>query len=114
MDFTFSWRSLKQNYTKEYFADNPNIKVLANNSFILIWNLLKNYGFGIINLVERKNIVFQNDLYLTRFPATGIDNFLLIEYQNKKFLNLNDVVLSNIALKLIAKKIETSKYIFKF
>lgn len=105
---------LNKKTLKKIISINPNIQVLVNNSFNFnMENLIRSYGFNnTINLTERKKYTFSEELNLTRYPATGIDNFLLIEYQKKRYLNFNDVVLSAPALSLIAKKIGNLEIIF--
>ena len=97
---------LNKQTLEKILKKNKNIIILANDSFnFKISFYLKKLGFkNIFILNERKRYHFEN-VILQRFPATGIDNFLLIQYEGKKYLNLNDVNLSQKALRLISKKI---------
>ena len=63
-------------------------------------------GFeNVIPLLERKKIKISEDVEIIRYPTTGIDNMLLLEYKGTRLLNYNDCNLSSKALNALIKKI---------
>jgi hypothetical protein len=94
----------------ELLVLNPNITVLGNNSYnFKLDNALKHIGFkNIISLYELKTIKLDGDnLVLTRFPASGIDNMLFLESNEGNVLNYNDCNLPRGTInKLITNKIK--------
>ena len=64
-------------------------------------------GFeNVIPLLERKKIKISEDVEIIRYPTTGIDNMLLLEYKGTRLLNYNDCNLSSKALNALIKKSE--------
>lgn len=91
---------------KELVKVNKNIIILGNHSFnFQLDNAVKRAGFkNIVSLGERKKLKLSDDVDITRFPATGIDNMLLIRYKDFQILNYNDCNLPARARKSLAKK----------
>ena len=86
---------------------NPEIIVLGNHSFnFQLDNALKKIGFAnVIPLLERERMEIAENIAITRYPTTGIDNMLLLEGGNIRLLNYNDCNLPDKAIKLLVKKI---------
>ena len=86
---------------------NPNLIIFANDSYnFQMSKFFQKMGSkNLIILEERKEFQLSEDSSIKRYPATGIDNALLIKHKGYSYLNLNDVVLSNIALKLLSAQI---------
>jgi hypothetical protein len=85
---------------KKLLEINPDIQVLANNdaNFSMV-EAMKSLGFqNVTSLPARKNLEIGDRWQISRFPATGIDNMLLIEIDGVKVLNYNDC---NLPLKMI-------------
>lgn len=85
---------------------NPNLIVFSNPSANLnTQNPLVRVGFrNFIPLTERKRTAVFEDVSLTRFPTTGIDNMLSIRLGDFTILNYNDC---NIPERAIRKLIKT-------
>lgn len=94
---------------KRVLALNPDIQVLGNHSFnFQLDEALKGIGFQhIIPIYERKPIQLTDQIRLTRYPTTGIDNMLHIESDQGTVLNYNDCNLPPLARKMISKKIKS-------
>ncbi len=88
-------------------AVNPGAIFLANRSYNFdMAHAVRAAGFRNIVLVdERKTLDLSKGVFVTRFPATGIDNMLLIKLGGASVLNYNDCVLSPLARRLLAPKI---------
>ncbi|MEM9540172.1 MAG: MBL fold metallo-hydrolase [Cyanobacteria bacterium P01_E01_bin.42] len=85
---------------KKILALNPTIQILANDdaNFSMV-EAMKELGFkNITPLSARKVMQLGNRWQISRFPATGIDNMLLVEIDEIKVLNYNDC---NLPLKTI-------------
>ena len=85
---------------------NPELIIFANDScnFQMSKFFKSINSKNIISLDERKEYLLSNNSSIKRYPATGIDNALLIKHCGYNYLNLNDVVLSKVALKALAKE----------
>ncbi len=86
------------------FDINPELIIFANDSCnFKMSNFFQSINSkNIISLDERKEYVLSENSSIKRYPATGIDNALLIKHNGFNYLNLNDVVISKFALKLLA------------
>ncbi len=95
---------LHRNTLLKILEVNPNIIIFANDSYnFQMSKFFQKMGSkNLIILEERKEFKFSENSSIIRYPATGIDNALLIKHKGYSYLNLNDVVLSNIALKLLS------------
>ncbi|MGK7927357.1 MAG: MBL fold metallo-hydrolase [Spirulina sp.] len=85
---------------KKLLEINPKIQVLANNdaNFSMV-DAMKGLGFeNVTSLPARKALKLGDRWQISRFPATGIDNMLLVEIDGVKVLNYNDC---NLPLKTI-------------
>lgn len=85
---------------KKILAINPKIQILANNdaNFSMV-EAMKGLGFtNVTPLSARKKMKLGDRWQISRFPATGIDNMLLVEINDVKVLNYNDC---NLPLKTI-------------
>ena len=96
-----------QNTLKKLLNLNENICILCNLSENFdVYKIFKRMGFkNLIQIRERKRLVLPNGLKITRYPTTGIDNMLLIDYQNIKILNYNDCNIMTRTRKTIKKEI---------
>ncbi len=85
---------------------NPELIIFANDScnFQMSKFFQSINSKNIISLDERKEYVLSNNSSIKRYPATGIDNALLIKHRGYNYLNFNDVVLSKFALRMLAKE----------
>ena len=85
---------------------NPELIIFANDSCnFQMSKIFKSINSkNIISLDERKEYLLSNNSSIKRYPATGIDNALLIKHCGYNYLNLNDVVLSKVALRMLAKE----------
>ena len=92
---------------RELVKLNPKIQVLGNNSFnFQMDDAFRRIGFeNVIPLLEREKIKISEDVEIIRYPTTGIDNMLLLEYKGTRLLNYNDCNLSSKALNALIKKI---------
>jgi hypothetical protein len=92
---------------RELARINPEIIVLGNHSVnFQLDNALKNIGFtNVIPLLERKELVIADNIKITRYPTTGIDNMLLLECDNIRLLNYNDCNLPIKAIKTLVIKL---------
>jgi L-ascorbate metabolism protein UlaG (beta-lactamase superfamily) len=88
-------------------AVNPGVIFIANRSYNFdMAEAVQKAGFrNIMPIDERKALDLGNGVLLTRYPATGIDNMLLIKFCETSVLNYNDCVLSPLARQLLARKI---------
>jgi Beta-lactamase superfamily domain len=86
---------------------NPEIRVIANDSYNFKFSArLEKIGFkNIIPFRERQPLEIAPSFIIKRFPATGIDNILVIKSPDFTIVNYNDCVLSPLARRLLAKKI---------
>lgn len=85
----------------------PEIKVICNESFNFGFSeAMRGLGFrNIIPFPERKRIQLADDLWITRFPTTGIDNMLLMESEGTTLLNYNDCNIPIAARKRLKRRI---------
>ncbi len=88
-------------------AQSPNMQVLANVSANFDMRpALEKAGFKKIQaLFERRTVSMAPGITLTRYPATGIDNMLVLRAGGLTTLNLNDCNLPRQALINLVKKI---------
>jgi hypothetical protein len=84
----------------------PNITVLANVSDnVSNPDFLKKLGFSkIILLGERKRLILDSDISVIRYPASRIDNMLVVEIAGKKLLNYNDCNVPADALRQLVRE----------
>ena len=96
-----------QNTLKKLLNLNENIGIICNLSKNFdVYKIFKNMGFkNLIPIRERKKLVLPNGLKITRYPTTGIDNMLLIDYENIRILNYNDCNIMKRTRKNIKKEI---------
>jgi UDP-MurNAc hydroxylase len=92
---------------KELCNKNPNIVCIGNRSFNFhVDQILKDIGFKtVIPFSERTPINLTDDVEITRFPSTGIDNILVLRTKNFTVLNYNDCVLPDVTRQSLASKI---------
>ncbi len=92
---------------KQILNDNPDIILIGNESFNFKLNEAGHkVGFqNIIRFKERKELNIGGDVFLIRYPTTGIDNMLLIRSKYGSVLNYNDCNLPGWTQKRLAKKI---------
>jgi ribonuclease BN (tRNA processing enzyme) len=92
---------------KKILEVNPEIMVFGNDSYNFQLNkAMKGLGFkNIIPIYERKKITVNSKVEIIRYPATGIDNMLLIKTPYGNILNYNDCNLPTLTRKMIRKKI---------
>ena len=86
---------------------NPDIVFLANQSYNFdMTGAARRLGFKtVIAFPERTVFALDAAISVTRYPTTGIDNMLLMRGANWSLLNFNDCVISDLAARLLAKKI---------
>ena len=86
---------------------NPEITVYGNHSFnFKMDETLRGLGFkNVISFEERKPYDIGEGINITRYPATGIDNMLLIKTKDHAILNYNDCNLPVAARKSLSQKI---------
>lgn len=91
---------------KELFQKNPDIQVLSNLSANFdMTEPFRAVGFkNIIDLRERKPLFLSRDIKVIRYPATGIDNMLLLQGKGWNILNFNDCNMPREAIQKILKK----------
>jgi len=84
----------------------PKITVLANISENISGpDFLKKLGFSnIIDLGERKRLSLNNDISVIRYPASRIDNMLVVNIAGMKVLNYNDCNLPADALRMVVRE----------
>jgi len=77
---------------KKILQVNPEITLFENNSYNFQFDaVLKKLGFkNIIPLYERNRIKIKSNLWIERYPTTGIDNMLFIKSEEGNLLNYND------------------------
>lgn len=92
---------------REIAKMNPRMTVFGNNSFnFQLDAAIQKAGFkNIIPFYERTTIKVSDSFEMTRFPATGIDNMLLIRTDEGTILNYNDCVIPDISRRMIGRKI---------
>lgn len=71
---------------------NPDICVLGNNSYnFQLDSAMRSLGFdNIVQVEERRELLISNTVSIKRYPATGIDNMLVITSPFGTVLNYND------------------------
>lgn len=94
---------------KRILEINPGIQVLGNHSFnFRLDEALKGLGFQhVVPIYERKSLRLTDQIRITRYPTTGIDNMLHIESDQGTVLNYNDCNLPPMARKMISKQIQS-------
>jgi hypothetical protein len=92
---------------KKILQINPNITVICNDSFNFKFSEpIRKLGFkNIISFPERKELKLDDDIWIKRYPTTGIDNMLVIRNGEVVILNYNDCNISAIVRKNLKKKI---------
>ena len=92
---------------KKILEINPDIIVFGNDSYNFKLNeTMKNLGFqNVISIYERKPIIINSDIKITRYPTTGIDNMMLLQTPYGNILNYNDCNLPPLSRKKLSKKI---------
>ena len=92
---------------KKLYDVNPDIRILGNHSYnFKLDNAIKRVGFkNVLPLNEREWMMLSDQVKVIRYPATGIDNMLLIHYNEIQILNYNDCNLPKRARKRISKKL---------
>ena len=85
---------------------NPGITVYGNYSFnFKMDEALKGLGFkNVVSFAERQWYQVSQSLDIMRYPATGIDNMLVIKTKDHTVLNFNDCNLPMAARKSLAQK----------
>ncbi len=94
-------------HTLKALADvNPNIMALGNHSYnFQLDDALKHIGFRNVRpIYERQPIQLNGDVTVTRFPASAIDNMLLIRLKKTTILNYNDCNIPLRAEQALVKK----------
>jgi hypothetical protein len=86
---------------------NPDIVFLANQSYNFdMTEAARRFGFKtVIAFPERQTQLLAADISVTRYPTAGIDNMLLMRGVDWTLLNFNDCVISDLAARMLAKKI---------
>lgn len=92
---------------KKLMEVNPDIIMYGNHSFnFQLDSALKRAGVKHIEpIYERKEIKLSDTVSITRYPTTGIDNFLIIKSSEGTVMNFNDCKLPKRTRKSLAKKI---------
>ncbi|MFM1801883.1 MAG: hypothetical protein RJA81_1235, partial [Planctomycetota bacterium] len=92
---------------KELIKRNPEIHVFGNHSYnFQLDEAAKRIGFrNVTAMGERKPYRINDDVTLTRFPSTGIDNMLVVNYKGLFILDFNDCNLPARAQRWLKKKI---------
>lgn len=91
---------------KELFRRNPGIVFLANASYNFnIAAVARRIGFAqVIELAERQELRLSDAFSVIRYPATGIDNMLLMDAAGIRILNYNDCNLSSFAQRRLMRR----------
>ena len=86
---------------------NPNINVICNDSYNFKFsNPIRKIGFkNIISFQERKKLKLDANVWIKRYPTTGIDNMLVINDNGTVALNYNDCNIPLKARKIFKEKI---------
>jgi hypothetical protein len=86
---------------------NPDIVFLANQSYNFdMTGAAARFGFKhVLAFPERETFSLEGGISVTRYPTTGIDNMLLMRGADWTLLNFNDCVISDLAARMLAKKI---------
>ena len=92
---------------KKILEINPEICVVCNHSFNFSFcDVIKRLGFkNILPFPERVKVDLLDNLSIIRYPTTGIDNMLVIDYLDYRFLNYNDCNIPKKARKSLANLI---------
>lgn len=88
-------------------SSNPGLHVFANvsDNFEMV-TPLRAAGFTQVHpLSERRRVRVDEDLFITRYPCTGIDNFLVIETAGVKIMNFNDCNLPVSSIRSLVRRI---------
>ena len=68
---------------------------------------MQSIGFkNLISFDERRKLITKEGITFKRFPATGIDNMLLINFEGINILNYNDCNIPSLGRKLLRNEIE--------
>lgn len=84
----------------------PGIRVYANvsDNFEMV-TPLRAAGFTQVHpLAERQRTRVDEDFFITRYPCTGIDNFLVIETAGVRIMNFNDCNLPVSSIRSLVRK----------
>jgi hypothetical protein len=95
------------NTLKSILEINPNITVICNDSFNFKFSEpIRKIGFKkTISFMERKRLKLAENLWIKRYPTSGIDNMLVINDNGKVILNYNDCNIPIIARGKLKNKI---------
>ncbi len=91
---------------KKLLEVNPEIVFLANKSHNFdLAARARSLGFkNVVTFNERQPLKLNKNITAARYPATGIDNMLLLKGPNWTILNFNDCVIPPLSRRLLARK----------